>query len=103
MDSCQLETIVERLNRVYGLVEADYDRMLKDIQLQESSLMNRIESDLDDLSRKFDAAKRGLSLVNRLSVGMTKLKHTQRVMSNLSSLRSDILNLEKKVKGMMGK
>jgi hypothetical protein len=103
MDSCQLESIVQRLNRVYELVEDDYDRILKDIQLHESSLMDRVETELDELSNKFDAAKRGLSLVNKLSPGMTKLKHTQRVMKNLSTIRSDILNLENKVKEMMGK
>lgn len=103
INSCQLESVVERLNGVYEKTEKDYDKLLKDISLNESSLMNKIESDLDALSTKFEAAKRGLSIVNKLSMGMTKLKHTQRVMSNLSTIRSDILNLEKKVKEMLGK
>lgn len=103
INSCQLESIVERLNTVYEKSEKDYDKLLKDISLNESTLMNKIESDLDDLSKRFEAAKRGLQLVNKLSVGMTKLKHTQRVMSNLSTLRSEILNLEKKVREMLAK
>lgn len=103
MNECQLNSIVERLNKVYEAIEVDYDKLLKDIQLHEASLMNKIESDMDELSRKFEAAKRGLGIVNKLSAGLTKLKHTQRVMSNLSTLRSDILNLEKKIKEMLGK
>jgi len=103
INSCQLESIIERLNESFDKTEKDYDKLLKDISLNESTLMNAIEDDLDDLSKKFDAAKRGLGLVNKLSMGMTKLKHTQRVMSNLSNLRSEILNLEKKVKEMLYK
>lgn len=103
INSCQLESIVERLNTAFEKTEKDYDKILKDISLNESTLMNKIESDLDELSRKFEAAKRGLQLVNKLSMGMTKLKHTQRVMSNLSTLRTSILNLEKKVKEMLQK
>lgn len=103
INSCQLESVVERLNTAFEKTEKDYDKILKDISLNESSLMNKIESDLDELSRKFEAAKRGLSIVNRLSMGMTKLKHTQRVMSNLSNLRTDLLKLENKVKEMLSK
>lgn len=103
MNECQLNSIVERLNKVYETVEVDYDRLLKDIKLHESTLMNKIESDMEELSRKFEAAKRGLGLVNKLSTGLTKLKHTQRVMGNLSNLRTEILNIEKKIKEMLGK
>jgi len=103
INSCQLESIVERLNHAFEKTEKDYDKILKDISLNEASLMNKIESDMEELSRKFEAAKRGLRLVNKLSMGMTKLKHTQRVMSNLSNLRTDIARLENKVKEMLNK
>lgn len=103
MNTCQLDNIVEKINNVYTLLEDDYDRILKDITLHESTLMNKIESDLDDLSQKFEAAKRGLGIVNKLSAGNTKLKHTQRVMGNLSKLRTQLLNLENKVRDLLGK
>lgn len=103
MDTCQLESIVERMNNVYTLLEDDYDKILKDIQLHESSLMNKIDTDLDDLSQRFEAAKRGLGIVNKLSASNTKLKHTQRIMGNLSKLRTQLLNLENKVRDLLGK
>lgn len=101
--SDNLTTIVERLNKVFETLETQYTGICDDIKLNENVALNRIEDDLDDLSKKFDAARRGLGLVNKLSPSATKLKHTQRVMSNLSVLRSDVLNLERKVKEMLGK
>ena len=103
MDSCQLESVVERLNGIFEKTEKHYNQVLEDVKINESTLMNAIDSDLNDLSNRFDAAKRGLGIVNRLSAGQTKLKHTQRVMSNLSRIRTDIANLEKKIKEMLKK
>lgn len=44
---------------------------------------------LADASAKFEASRRGLGLVNKLT-GVTKSKHLSRVMSNMNRLRATL-------------
>lgn len=94
-----LETVLASLNKSFIEMSERYNSVNK--ILIENTLLNRMETDLDDVSFKFDAAKKALQLVNSLSPGQTKLRHTRRVMKNLSILRTAIGELEKKIEKML--
>ena len=49
---------------------------------------------LDEISKRFDAAKRGLGLVNKLSPGASKKKHASRILGNLNRIRGLLRRVE---------
>lgn len=80
-----------------------FDKMLKEYKelggkvrrLDEYADTSKVEDELSTLHRRFMAARKGLSIVNSLPYGQSKLKHTKRVMSNLSTIRTMLKELEK--------
>ncbi len=57
------------------------------------------DSLLQDFGRKYDAARRALGLVNKLS-GDSRKKHASRVMTLMNSFRKDIAAIEKQLAAM---
>lgn len=58
------------------------------------------EATLDEMTRRFDAARRALSLVNKLQDGPTKKKHASRVLSQMNTFRHYINVLMKQLHSM---
>lgn len=58
----------------------------------------QLSQKLDVLMRQFDAAKRGLSIVSRLTPGPDRAKHASRVMSNMNKIRGGMRRAEKALK-----
>jgi hypothetical protein len=54
-----------------------------------------LASMIEQISARFDAAKRGLGLVNKLTPGQSKRKHASRVMINLNTIRRELAQLTK--------
>ena len=52
---------------------------------------------LNEISQRFEAAKRGLGLVNKLSKGPSKTKHTSRIMGNMNRIRGMLRRVEQKL------
>lgn len=48
----------------------------------------QFDQTIEEISRRFDAARRALGLVNQLADGPTKKRHAARVMSNMNVIRN---------------
>lgn len=79
---------IDKLNFIFNEVAAEYEAIA--CRLDEA--LSPVDGDLGDqlgiLSKRFEAAKRGLGIVNRLPAGPVKTEHARRVMSNLNSIRA---------------
>lgn len=97
-----LNTIVEGLETEFYRLEERFVNLCSEcIKMNEASALNALDDEMSSLTDRFDAARKGLSLVNKLSPGPTKLRHTQRIMSNLSRIRTALLDLEKKIRSLL--
>ena len=56
-----------------------------------------IDGELNMVSKMFDAAKKGLGLVNKLPRGAEKAKHASRVMTNMNIIRAAIARIQKQL------
>lgn len=79
---------VEQLNKEYDKLVETY--MQVSVQLNEAMLPveGDFEAQMAELSKRFDAAKRGLGIVNKLPNGPQKTMHARRVMINLNQIRA---------------
>lgn len=64
------------------------------------STPQEFEATLEEMTRRFDAARRALSLVNKLQPGPTKQKHASRVLSQMNTFRHYINTLMKQLHTM---
>jgi hypothetical protein len=77
-----------------------YDQLLKEYKQVEGSariiMENSFDADYDlvAIQTQFNAAKRGLGIVNKLPYGEDKVKHAKRVMTNLNRIRGLLRQLE---------
>ncbi|MNL51319.1 hypothetical protein D3C87_1744080 [compost metagenome] len=58
------------------------------------------EATLDEMTQRFEAARRALGLVNKLQDGPTKKKHASRVLSQMNTFRHYINVLMKQLHSM---
>lgn len=58
------------------------------------------EATLDEMTRRFEAARRALGIVNKLQDGPTKKKHASRVLSQMNTFRHYINTLMKQLHSM---
>lgn len=58
------------------------------------------ETTLDEMTRRFEAARRALGLVNKLQDGPTKKKHASRVLSQMNTFRHYMNVLMKQLHSM---
>jgi hypothetical protein len=74
-------------------------RIKDEIGLQEDASLNlaHLERELGQAVFRYEAAKRGLGIANKLTDVESKRKNLSRVMSNMNILRSMVLRLEKMV------
>lgn len=57
---------------------------------ERAAVAETLEDQLAMVSKQFDAARRALGIVNRLTPGPTKAKHNARVMGFLNRIRSSM-------------
>lgn len=90
----------------YKQLNAVYEQLLKEFNelsapasviVENAGDASDLEAELNKLHQQFAAARKGLGLVNKLSYGDTKLKHTKRVMTNLNQIRGALQRLEKRM------
>lgn len=55
---------------------------------REISSPEQFDQTIEEISRRFEAARRALGLVNKLSDGPTKKRHAARVMANMNIIRN---------------
>lgn len=72
------------INTATQLVEGDFH-------------VDQTMKDMEDVSKRFEAARRGLGLVNKLQAGPSKKKHGARVLGNLNRIRGLLRRLEKQL------
>lgn len=89
-----VEELKDLHQRLKNVIEAYKSRGFR-----EDSGDNTIVEQLKSAIKKFEAAKRGLGIVNKLSPGDKKKQHASRVMSNMNKLRSQVQNLENNLGG----
>lgn len=53
------------------------------------------DSTISDLQKKFEAARRGIGLMNKIERGSEKGKHASRIMSMMNTIRATITFLRK--------
>lgn len=58
------------------------------------------EATLEEMTRRFDAARRALGLVNKLQDGPTKKKHASRVLAQMNTFRHYINVVAKQLESM---
>lgn len=98
----EFDKITEGLEKEFGRLEDRYADLCSEcIKLDEASGINALDDELSSLTDRFEAARKGLSLVNSLRPGESKVRNTRRVMSNLSKIRTALLDLEKKIKTLL--
>ena len=86
----KLNTTYNQLIKEYKRIRPDYNFLTEDVGVE-------LDTDMAELQQQFAAARKGLGLVNKLSYGPSKLKHTKRVMSNLNKIRAKLRRLEKEM------
>lgn len=99
----KLDKIIESTYSVLNKLEEKYKTLKNDVKLNEDSLLDHLDTELEMLDRRFDAARRGLTLANKLrnTNSPTGQKHVNRVLSNLSKLRTSIIELEEKMRSIL--
>lgn len=60
------------------------------------------EDAFDEIQKRFEAARKGMSAVNRLAPGEFKSRHAKRVMGNLNRIRAMVKRLEKQLDAEAG-
>lgn len=86
-----------RLNSVFEQLATEH-KYLSSVAATNRTIVENtsasLESELDKINQMFNAARKGLGLVNKLPYGDSKLKHTRRVMGNLNRIRGSLRRLE---------
>ena len=62
--------------------------------------MGALIQQLDVVMKQFEAAKKGLGLVNKLSPGPSRAKHSSRIMGNMNRIRAGVKRAEKALAAM---
>lgn len=60
----------------------------------------QFEATLEEMGRRFDAARRAMGIVNKLQPGPTKKKHASRVLTQMNMFRNYINALTKQLESM---
>lgn len=85
----------------FDCLKLRFHNLLESASMLVESNLSAVEGDMmaqmDELSKRFEAAKRGLGLVNKLSPGPTKSKHMSRIMGNLNRIRGMLRQVEKQI------
>ena len=87
-----------KLNEEYALLKRRFAACLTSATTLVENTGNDLSvstlDSLDEISKRFDAAKRGLGLVNKLSPGPSKKKHASRILGNLNRIRGLLRRVE---------
>lgn len=83
----------------YNELIAEFTKFLNDFANLNEAITVPVEGDLaqqlEELSRRFEAAKRGLGLTNKLQPGPQKVENRRRIMGNLNTIRAMLARVVK--------
>lgn len=91
-----------KLNETYAKLQKRYSKCLdKATTLVEGAGAANVDDflmgQLEEVSQRFEAAKRGLGLVNKLPKGPSRAKHSSRILGNMNRIRGLLRRVEKEL------
>lgn len=90
----------KKLKKEYRELREHFKNVRSKVYLREGVAdvdMSDTQEAMNELEKRFQAAKRGLSIINRLEPGQFRVKHSRRVMGNLNKIRAGLQKIQKQL------
>ena len=95
LDMLIVEGEFNELESRFIKVLSDFNKLTEDVT-QLSAPSNDLLAMFDEASKRFEAARRGIGITNRMPAGPERQQHRARIMANLNRLRALVDRIVKK-------
>ena len=97
--SGNLDDLADELERVGAEIAkvTESAQSLKEAVSFEDLPQGDLQALLDEVDRRFEAAKRGLGIANRLPAGPYRQKHLRQIMGNMNRIRAMLYRIQREI------
>lgn len=93
LDMLIIEGELNELERFFNVMKSNLNDLITEGVTDLTSAPNDLMGMFDEASKRFEAARRGIGLTNKLPPGPERTQHRSRIMGNLNRLRALIDNI----------